>query len=70
MSQSVPLKIISELMGRGSIEVTADIHLHSLDMQVRDTARSVGKALVSSGTDTAREDTCPTCGRPRSPMSG
>jgi methionyl-tRNA synthetase len=67
MSQGVPLKIISELMGQGSIEVTADIYLRSLDVQVRDTARSVEKALVSSGMETAGADTCPTCGRPRSP---
>jgi integrase len=69
MSQGVPLKIISELMGHGSIEVTADIYLHSLDVQVRDTARSVEKALVSSGTETARAGACPTCGRPLSPTS-
>ena len=48
MSQGVPLKTISELMGHASIEMTADIYLHSLDVQVRDTARSVENTLSSS----------------------
>jgi integrase len=39
MSEGVPLKTISDLLGHASIEVTADIYLHSLDMQVRDTAQ-------------------------------
>ena len=47
MGQGVPLKTISELMGHASIEVTADIYLHSLDVQVRDTARSVENALAA-----------------------
>jgi hypothetical protein len=48
MSQGVPLKTISELMGHASIEITADIYLNSLDVQVRDTATSVERALSSS----------------------
>jgi integrase len=62
MSQGVPLKTISELMGHGSIEVTADIYLHSLDVQVRDTARSLENALASPTEGWAGR--CPTCGRP------
>jgi integrase len=31
MGQGVPLKTISDLMGHASIEVTADMYLHSLD---------------------------------------
>ena len=46
MSHGVPLKTISELLGHASIEVTADIYLHSVDVQVRDTAQSVQKALA------------------------
>jgi len=66
MSQGVPLKTISELMGHASIEVTADVYLHSLDVQVRDTARSVENALAS--TTSVPEGTCPTCGRPLLPQ--
>ena len=61
MSQGVPLKTISELMGHASIEVTADIYLHSLDVQVRDTARSLEKALGESTR--GNTNLCPTCGR-------
>jgi integrase len=61
MGQGVPLKTISELMGHASIEVTADIYLHSLDVQVRDTARSVEKALAAPAAEST--GTCPTCGR-------
>ena len=60
MSQGVPLKTISELMGHASIEVTADVYLHSLDVQVRDTANSVERALSAP---TATEASCSTCGR-------
>ena len=48
-------------MGHASIEVTADIYLHSLDVQVRDTARSVEKALAAPRQPSG---TCPTCGQP------
>jgi integrase len=61
MSQGVPLKTISELMGHASIEVTADVYLHSLDVQVRDTARSVENALAEPSTPVC--GICPTCGR-------
>jgi integrase len=64
MSQGVPLKVISELMGHASIEVTANIYLHPLDVQVRDTARSVQKALAAPAP---RDGLCPTCGRPVRP---
>ncbi len=60
MSQGVPLKTISELLGHASIEVTADIYLHSLDVQVRDTAQSVEKALAMPALS---DGTCPTCGQ-------
>ena len=62
MSRGVPLKTISELMGHASIEITADIYLHSLDVQVRDTARSVENAL--SSREGRAEKVCPACGRP------
>ena len=62
MSQGVPLKTISELMGHASIEVTADVYLHSLDVQVRDAARSVENALAEPST--AASGICPTCGAP------
>jgi hypothetical protein len=61
MSQGVPLKTISELMGHASIEVTADIYLHALDVQVRDTARSVEKALAGPAVES--DGICPRCGR-------
>jgi integrase len=62
MSQGVPLKTISELMGHASIEVTADVYLHSLEVQVRDTAIRIERALGwSSSTETARR--CTTCGQ-------
>ena len=48
ISRGAPLKTISELMGHASIEVTANIYLHSLDVQVRDTARSVEEALAAT----------------------
>ena len=60
MSQGVPLKTISELLGHASIEITADIYLHSLDVQVRDTAQSVEKALAMPALSGG---TCPTCGQ-------
>lgn len=65
MSQGVPLKTISELLGHAAIEVTANVYLHSLDVQVRDTARSVELALAAparSGSAGPRE-VCPTCGQ-------
>ena len=65
MGQGVPLKTISELMGHASIEVTADIYLHSLDVQVRDTARSVENALAAPAAQS--EGFCPTCGRDLAP---
>lgn len=67
MSQGVPLKTISELMGHASIEITADIYLHSLDVQVRDTARSVERALAAPPVEASV--TCPTCHRPSVPYS-
>ena len=66
MSQGVPLKTISELMGHASIEITADIYLHSLDVQVRDTARSVEKALAPGPGSAA--GVCPTCGQTMLPQ--
>jgi len=63
MSQGVPLKTISDLLGHASIEVTADIYLHSMDVHVRDTAHMVERAL--GGSRAANETgSCPTCGRP------
>ncbi len=62
MSQGVPLKTISQLMGHASIEVTADVYLHSLDVQVRDTALSVEKALSSRSVSV--DGVCPSCGQP------
>jgi integrase len=61
MSQGVPLKTISELLGHASIEVTADVYLHSLDVQVRDTAHSVERALASPVSQAA--SACNACGR-------
>lgn len=61
MSQGVPLKTISDLMGHASIDVTADIYLHSLDVQVRDTARSVERALAAPSP--GEDGRCPTCGQ-------
>jgi integrase len=66
MSQGVPLKTIAELMGHASIEVTADIYLHSLDVEVRETARSLEKALASPANGLATR--CPTCGQLRPSM--
>jgi integrase len=64
MSQGVPLKMISELMGHASIEVTADIYLHTLDVQVRDTARSVELALNGGSSVHGATALCETCGQP------
>ena len=64
MSQGVPLKTISELLGHASIEVTADIYLHSLDVQVWDTAQSVEKALAAPALPSGN---CPMCGQPVPP---
>ena len=50
MSQGVPLKTISDLLGHPSIEVQADIYLHWLDVQVCDTARVVQNALGAPGS--------------------
>ncbi len=61
MRQGVPLKTISQLMGHASIEVTADVYLHSLDVQVRDTASSVEKALASRSVSV--DGVCPNCGQ-------
>jgi hypothetical protein len=62
MSQGVPLKMISELMEHASVEVTADICLHTLDVQVRETARSVEWALAG-GSDAAESvRRCAACG--------
>jgi len=69
MSQGVPLKMISELMGHASIEVTADIYLHTLDVQVRDTARSVERALVGRSDVVGPVRRCDACGQPL-PESG
>jgi hypothetical protein len=63
MSQGVPLKTISELMGHGSIEVTADIYLHSLEGQVLDTAQAVERAL-SMPRLAPGKTICASCGRP------
>jgi integrase len=65
MSQGVPLKTISELMGHASIEITADIYLHSLDVQVRDTAQRVEKALTAPAIESTLA--CPRCGRQLAP---
>jgi hypothetical protein len=35
MSHGVPLKTISDLLGHASIEMTADIYLHSMDLHAR-----------------------------------
>jgi hypothetical protein len=71
MSQGVPLKTISDLMGRASIEVTADIYLHSLDAHVRDTARMVENALGAASDSIDGTGFCRTCGqRPPSGKSG
>jgi integrase len=64
MSQGVPLKTISDLMGHASIEVTADVYLHSLDVHVRDTARMVENALGAPASVTAGTGRCPACGQP------
>jgi integrase len=69
MSQVVPLKMISELMGHASIEVTADIYLHTLEVQVRDTARSVERALGGSSNVVGTARRCDACGQPL-PESG
>lgn len=63
MSQGVPLKTISDLLGHASIEVTAGIYLHSMDVQVRDTARMVENALAPVSM-TGDAGYCPTCGPP------
>jgi hypothetical protein len=42
-------------------KVTADVDLHALDVQVRDTARSVENALAEPATPV--RGICPTCGR-------
>ena len=64
MSQGVPLKTISDLLGHASIEVTADIYLHSMDVQVRDTARMLENALAAPVTATGEMSYCPSCGQP------
>lgn len=64
MSQGVPLKTISELMGHASIEVTANIYLHSLEGQVLDTADALTRALAIPLGATL-SPVCPTCGKPR-----
>jgi hypothetical protein len=64
MSQGVPLEMISELMGHASIEVTADIFLHTLDVQVRDTARSVERALADRSEAVGPARRCDACGQP------
>jgi integrase len=64
MSQGVPLKMISELMGHASIEVTADVYLHTLDVQVRDTARSVERALAGGSDVVGPTRRCDACGQP------
>jgi integrase len=64
MSQGAPLKTISDLLGHASIEITADIYLHSLDVQVRDTARMVENALAAPVSTIGDAAYCPTCGQP------
>lgn len=64
MSQGVPLKTISELMGHGSVEVTADIYLHSLEGQVLDTAHAVTRALEIGAPAALGGACCEACGRP------
>jgi integrase len=68
MSQGVPLKTISDLMGHASIEVTADIYLHSLDVQVRDTARMIEKALAGSTAMNGSTGRCSACGQTLPPL--
>lgn len=64
MSQGVPLKTISDLLGHASIEVTADVYLHSMDVHVRDTANLVERALGRAATQKVEVGCCPACGRP------
>jgi integrase len=62
MSQGVPLKTISDLLGHASIEVTANVYLHSLEGQVLDTADAMTRALgAPAGVPLAC--VCPVCGR-------
>lgn len=68
MSEGVSLKTISDLMGHASIEVTANIYLHSLDVQVRDTPRSLEKALAAP--DPTALGRCPACGQLLPPPLG
>jgi integrase len=70
MSQGVPLKMISELMGHASIEVTADIYLHTLDVQVRDTARTIERALAVRSEVVGAARRCEACGQPLSDSGG
>jgi integrase len=69
MSQRVPLKTISDLMGHSSIEVTADIYLHSFEGQVLDTANAVARALeetagssVMASSNAGQTWVCQACG--------
>jgi integrase len=64
MNEGVPLKTISDVLGHASIEVTADIYLHSLDVQVRDTARLVESALKAPESSVKGTGRCPECGQP------
>jgi integrase len=67
MSQGVPLKTISELLGHASIEVTADVYLHSMEGQVLDTAKAIDRALDAPAWQpgiVAVNGVCPTCGKP------
>jgi hypothetical protein len=50
-------------MGHASIEVTADIYLHSLDVHVRDTASMVESALGAPARVSDGAGRCPTCGQ-------
>lgn len=52
MSQGVPLKTISDLMGHASINVTADVYLHSQAARLLDTADAMARALDLPSTDT------------------
>lgn len=61
MSQGVPLKTISDLMGHASIEVTANVYLHSLEGQVLDTADAIARALEGPA-ELGPATVCPTCG--------
>ena len=48
LAQGVPLKVISETLGRSSIAATADIYGHLLDDARAEAAAAMGRALGES----------------------